>query len=109
MSRKLKISKTLSLPIEAVTQTFGILAIRGDADMSAPTHRRFSRNAMAGYVTARMRELEEKLAVLLKESPKGAEISTKCQLYELQRLYDHFNLGKDRRRPQRGTLTRYDA
>ena len=29
MSRELKISKTLSLPIEAVTQTFGILAIRG--------------------------------------------------------------------------------
>ena len=29
MNRRLKISKTLSLPVEAVTQTFGILAIRG--------------------------------------------------------------------------------
>ena len=51
---------------------------------------------LAAYATERMREVA---------SIPGEEGWARYN--ELQRLYDHFELGKDRRRPQGGTLTRY--
>ena len=78
--------------------------------MSAPCHRRFSRSALAAYVTERRRFIEKQ-----EDDNPGAidrvfSLSDVCRgkVYELQRLYDHFELGKERRRPQGGTLTRYD-
>ena len=65
---------------------------------SAPTHRRFSRNVLAAYATERMREVA---------SIPGEEGWARYN--ELQRLYDRFELSKDRRRPPGGTLTRYDG
>lgn len=73
---------------------------------NTPCRRTFSRNALAAYVQERIRELDEKIDALR----KGLLLNmTTARRMELRRLYDHFNLGKDRRRPQRGTLGRYDA
>ena len=70
---------------------------------NAPCHRRFSRNVLAAYATEQMREL--------KKGKWNASWFVGYQagaIAALQHLYDHFELGKDRRRPQGGTLTRYD-
>ncbi|KKK52097.1 hypothetical protein LCGC14_3108380, partial [marine sediment metagenome] len=69
--------------------------------------RTFSRNAAAGYVTERKRELQEDVDRL--SAISFDPVYSLARIDELERLSDRFELGKDRRRPQRGTLTRYDG
>lgn len=69
---------------------------------NTPCHRTFSRDALAAYAVERRRELSDE---------KNPSPPSECwaRKDELQRLYDHFELGKDRPRAKRVTLTRYDG
>jgi len=82
--------------------------------MSAPTHRTFSRNAVAAELNSRLADLEDQKRAYAADKTldpntrRLMEVITNIRISECQRSIDYWKLGKDRRRPQRGTLTRYD-
>ncbi len=76
---------------------------------NTPTHRTFSRNAVAAELEGRIRYFEAALDPTWAMAYPKEALKIKGALDECKRLDDHVELGKDRRRPQRGTLTSYDG
>ncbi len=82
---------------------------------NTPTHRRFSRNALAAELITRRGDLEDQRRAYAADKTldpnirRLMEVVTSVRISECQRSIDYWNLGKDRRRPQGGTLTRYDG